>query len=34
MQPAKQPEGIVTLASPFGVAETIAHIEAAITGMG
>ncbi len=34
MQPTNQPEGIVTLASPFSVEETIARIEAAITGHG
>ena len=34
MQPINQPEGIVTLASPFSVAETIARIETAITGHG
>ena len=34
MQPANQPEGIVTLVSPFSVEETIARIETAITGHG
>jgi uncharacterized protein (DUF302 family) len=31
---ANQPEGIKTLTSPFGVAETIARIEAAVAGHG
>lgn len=34
IQMIDQPEGIVTLASPFSVTETIARIETAITGHG